>query len=289
MVNILTPIKNNPPSFSERDVRSLNLGEAKSFWNPLFSSSTLSTYVSPKNWVESFIKFGELPSKDSRILTRQFFADFLPIFSTTATRGYELHLPLNLYIDDLENVLSSSYLTKELTEEPLEKVDENDKRLNKLRLSLPLKGVLRQKRNGLVYLDISNEFTYGILPQVEGMKRPPFFYRCDAPGSHIPVILPDEWKKIRYISPIKELGQTFHFDLTGFYSTKYHEHSGIETLWLLTIDCPELSELREKYLLSKTPGGHSFYTIVGIKETFDKTESVDEAFFYRINHSLQVM
>ena len=71
------------------------------------------------------------------------------------------------------------------------------------------KGILKQTKNGYLYLDISNDFIGEVLPliEVQGKIIPPSYYKSKKGiGAHISVMHKDE-QILNEIWEIKELGQ----------------------------------------------------------------------------------
>lgn len=125
-------------------------------------------------------------------------------------------------------------------------------------LTLPNQGVLKQKENGFVYLDVSNEFITTIAPQIDqpGLLRvSPTASR--SVGAHISVFHENE-----NIVP-SELNTPFSFGVKEIRSFTLHTRDGLKKLWVIAVNSPELENLREKYGCSSKLKGHDFHITLG--------------------------
>jgi hypothetical protein len=125
-------------------------------------------------------------------------------------------------------------------------------------ITLPNLGLLKQKENGFVYLDISNDFIANIVPllEIEGDLRATST-ATRAVGAHISVFHEKE-----EITP-EELGMSFTFFLNEIRSFTLRTRDGVKKLWVLAITSPELEILREKYGLSPQLQGNDFHVTLG--------------------------
>lgn len=125
-------------------------------------------------------------------------------------------------------------------------------------LNLPGEGVLVQKENGFVYLDVDNAFITESVSLIDcpGLLRPlPTSSR--SLGAHISVFYEKEG-----ISPI-ELGQRFSFDVTDIRSFTMHTRDGDKRQWVIAVDSPELEQLRQSYGLKPLLKGHAYHISLG--------------------------
>ncbi len=108
-------------------------------------------------------------------------------------------------------------------------------------LSLPQTGILKKKANGLVYLDVSNEFI-SLADTIDLPGRLQLTSIAhNAIGAHIPVFLPAE-----NIAP-EELGVEFPFNVKEIRSSIVKTKDGISKPWEISIDSNALKDLRQKY------------------------------------------
>lgn len=119
-------------------------------------------------------------------------------------------------------------------------------------------GILTQKQNGFVYLDISNAFITSLAPLVEipgELKVPPTAAR--SVGAHISV-----FNETENIVP-NQLGQAFSFQVKEVRSLVIHTRDGLKKLWVIAVDSPELEALRQSYGCSPKLKGHDFHITIG--------------------------
>ena len=129
------------------------------------------------------------------------------------------------------------------------------------------KGVLKQNKEGLIYLDIDNRFISSLIPYLKafGLVRPPYFNLFSSPdGAHIPVI-PAREAEFQYLPPLAEIGGEFSFEIQGLFSIEPSIWPEVEQVWFFKLQSPELEKLRKKYFLPSVPGGHSFHIAVAVK------------------------
>lgn len=129
----------------------------------------------------------------------------------------------------------------------------------------PCKGVLKQKENGYLYLEVSKEFISVLLPLIDAQGKivPPRHYTSKKGiGAHISVMYENE-QILNEIWEIQELGQEFTFSVLELRTVKLTKDNKLKKLWLLAVNAPELEKLREGYGLSSKLKGHDFHITIG--------------------------
>jgi hypothetical protein len=138
------------------------------------------------------------------------------------------------------------------------------------------KGVLKQKDNGYLYLEVSKDFIAETLPLIElvGKIVPPRHYTSKKGiGAHISIMYENE--RIEHeIWEIPEIGQEFSFNVMELRTVKISRDNKMKKLWLLAVDAPELERLRESYGLSSLLKGHNFHITIGTQMPKTVTEIV---------------
>jgi hypothetical protein len=127
------------------------------------------------------------------------------------------------------------------------------------------KGILKQKDNGYLYVEVSNDFIDETLPIIEapGKIVPPRHYTSKKGiGAHISVIYENELI-LNEIWEIKELGKEFTFKVMELRTVKLNKENKIKKLWLLAVSAPELEKLRESYGLPTRLKNHDFHITIG--------------------------
>jgi hypothetical protein len=130
-----------------------------------------------------------------------------------------------------------------------------------------LKGILRQDSQGFLYLDVSDDFVYKILPLLKetGIERPPYFEYTGPFGAHFAIILSKELRSHSSWKKIPELGQEFSFELIGCHCLEPAGWAEMEKVWFFTIKCPQAERLREKHLLPSLINNHEFHITCAVK------------------------
>ena len=127
--------------------------------------------------------------------------------------------------------------------------------------TLPHSGPLKE-RQGYYYVKVDDRYINSIFPLFvqPGIKKPPYFRRDDSPGAHISVLYEDETK---HLSPLVEIGTQFSFTIVQFATVKLNK---TRTVYLITVEAPELESLRRKYGCTPLLHGHDFHITVALHD-----------------------
>ncbi|HSX26391.1 MAG TPA: hypothetical protein VLE89_05225 [Chlamydiales bacterium] len=131
------------------------------------------------------------------------------------------------------------------------------------KIQLPHTGVL--KTNGqFVYVDLDDDYIHKLVPLIEeeGFEEPPYFGSPGLVGAHISVIY-DEEMELYSLPPIQELGETIHFQVKECKIVSPPKMKGVDKVYFIVVEAPELNRIREKYGLPKRE--HQFHITVGVK------------------------
>ncbi len=140
------------------------------------------------------------------------------------------------------------------------------------------KGILKQKDNGYLYVEVSKDFIAEVLPLInaQGKIVPPRHYTSKKGiGAHISVMYENE-QILNEIWEIKELGQEFTFTVMELRTVKLNKNNKVKKLWLLAVAAPELEKLRESYGLSSRLKDHDFHITIGTQVPGKTQMKVDE-------------
>lgn len=127
------------------------------------------------------------------------------------------------------------------------------------------KGILKQKDNGYLYIDVTNDYIASALPLIEapGKLVPPSHYTSKKGiGAHISVMYENELID-HEIWEIHELGQEYTFSVMELRTVKLNKDGQMKKLWLLAVAAPDLEALRESYGLTPKLKGHDFHITLG--------------------------
>lgn len=149
------------------------------------------------------------------------------------------------------------------------------------------KGVLKQKDNGYLYLEVSKDFIAQALPLLDAQGKivPPRHYTSKKGiGAHISVMYENEQIQ-NEIWEIQELGQEFTFSVIELRTVIVNSRGRLKKLWLIAVASPELEKLRESYGLPSLLKNHDFHITLGsqipgkpqIKAPQDEEVEVQEA------------
>lgn len=105
------------------------------------------------------------------------------------------------------------------------------------------KGILKQKDNGYLYVEVSNDFIADAIPLIDipGKIVPPSHYTSKKGiGAHISVMYENE-QVLNEIWEIKELGQEFSFTIMELRTVKLTKDNKMKKLWLIAVYAPNLN------------------------------------------------
>lgn len=142
---------------------------------------------------------------------------------------------------------------------------ENQPQVIEAVVQIQQKGILKQKDNGYLYLEVSKDFIAEALPllNVPGKIVPPRHYTSKKGiGAHISVMYENE-QILNEIWEIKELGQEYTFTVIELRTVKLNKDNKVKKLWLIAVAAPELEKLRESYGLSSKLKNHDFHITIG--------------------------
>lgn len=145
-------------------------------------------------------------------------------------------------------------------------------------LQFEQKGILKQKDNGYLYVEVSKDFIAEALPLIEAQGKlvPPSHYTSKKGiGAHISVINENELI-MNEIWEINELGKEFTFAVMELRTVKLNKGNKMEKLWLLAVAAPELEKLRESYGLSSKLKNHDFHITIGTQVPGKPQIKIDE-------------
>jgi hypothetical protein len=166
-------------------------------------------------------------------------------------------------------------------------IDYEAELLSFLNSHLTLQGSLQLDSSKMAYLSLKQgAFLLNITPkELLSLKgtEPRLDIEQHALGAHIPVMLPIEWKKGEMLGIQNELNKTFSFTMTRAFVLDHEGNESIEKAWHIEIACPELNELREKYLLPGKLYIQPFSIVFCILKR--KQTSKAKAALYRLNVS----
>lgn len=153
-------------------------------------------------------------------------------------------------------------------------------------VQLEQKGILKQKSNGYLYVEVSNDFISKALSLIEAPGKivpPRHFTSKKGIGAHISVMYENE-QIMNEIWEIQELGQEFTFNIIELRTIKLNKDNKAKKLWLLAVEAPELEQLRERYGLPPKLKNHDFHITLGsqipgqpIVEELPPVEDMEEA------------
>ena len=132
-----------------------------------------------------------------------------------------------------------------------------------------LKGTLKKAPDNFVYLNIPNNVINGLVLMLdyEGVEKPPYDLKSfNRVGAHISVIGTREYED-HNLGEIKEIGQEFNFHFKGFKRVNPEGWDGMQQVYFMEVESPEIEKLRKSYGLSKLIDGHQFHITVGVKKS----------------------
>jgi len=129
-------------------------------------------------------------------------------------------------------------------------------------------GVLKQAKDGFVYLDISNDIINGLFSILnsDDKEKPPYNLKSfNTVGAHISVIGTDEYND-NGIGEIEELGEEINFNPNKFYQVNPESWDEMKKVYFLSVKSPDIEKIRKKYGLSKKMNGHEFHITFAVEK-----------------------
>ena len=125
----------------------------------------------------------------------------------------------------------------------------------------PCWGTLRESEDGFVYLDIDDNYIHQLIHFIEddGYQEPPYFGQTELVGAHISVA----YAKEERVGKIAEEGRVIHFTPIECKIVQPPNWEGIEGVYIIEVDAPELDLIRAKYGLPKFEFG--YHITIGVK------------------------
>jgi hypothetical protein len=124
---------------------------------------------------------------------------------------------------------------------------------------IEFEGELKDK-NGFIYLDIPDAIISGFMSLIKGKVIHPKKASDNYPGAHISVMQAEDTDK-----KVKEIGKKFKFTIIGAEQTEPEGWDGVNKVYFITVDSPELENLRKSYGLSKKNKGHNFHITIAVE------------------------
>ncbi|MGD0665506.1 MAG: hypothetical protein ABSA17_07285 [Rhabdochlamydiaceae bacterium] len=135
--------------------------------------------------------------------------------------------------------------------------------LTHVQSELSLSGVL-ESSGRFVYVKVDDDYVHKLVAIIEkeGFVEPPYFGSSDLVGAHISVIYPDE-VQMYGIGEIEERGKVISFIPKECKVVHPPMWKGIDEVYLLVVEAPELEQIRAKYGLPKQK--YDFHITIGVK------------------------
>jgi len=130
---------------------------------------------------------------------------------------------------------------------------------------LSQKGILKEKSNGYLYLDVSDEYIVQAIDLIDvpGKMLPSRDYtKQNGIGAHISVIFENERCR-EQIYEVLEVGQEFSFSIKELGTLQARNDR--DKIWVLAIDAPELEALRKSYGLPPLARDQDFHITIGLE------------------------
>jgi len=137
-------------------------------------------------------------------------------------------------------------------------------------------GELRQTEDGFVFVDVPDSVFEGLLPLLgENAERPPKNEKhYNDIGAHITVMKRSEVEdnNIKF----KHVGKKVSYQMKGVKKVENPDGwDSMESVWFISIESPDLQNIRRMYGLSPTIKDHDFHITLGVKRRI--LEDLDNA------------
>merc|ERR1712227_881298 len=167
----------------------------------------------------------------------------------------------------------------------------NSKNVLKNLEDLPRVGILSQSNEGMIYLDLDDDWIFKALEVLKdyGYIRPPFFVFPPTPvGAHIKIITKreaEDYELTHSDVEIPRLGEEFGFKVKkAFVSRPRTRRFGIDTRYVIRVEIDsDLMKIRRDLTGKRTPVRNGFNIVVGITNPVI-TKAVKEPNFDEIKY-----
>lgn len=136
-------------------------------------------------------------------------------------------------------------------------------------LSPTLAGRLYFSDTGWLLLSVPNAVVRGLFDALDepGISLP--VKKDGKLNAHITVMRPEEIEQAGGQDKITERGHTYRYNIGAMKCVKPTSWDNIAKVWYVTVNSPELQELRRSYGLSSLPkeGKHDFHITVAVRKT----------------------
>jgi hypothetical protein len=140
--------------------------------------------------------------------------------------------------------------------------------MNYIQNDLPHYGILKNSSE-FVYVEIDEKYIHKLVAfiQKDGFEEPPYFGSSNV-GAHITVIYPNEIQKYG-TREIQECGEKIFFTPKECQIVHPPRWEGMDEVYLIVVEAPELDKIREKYGLPKRE--YDFHITIGVKPKMAKS------------------
>lgn len=132
--------------------------------------------------------------------------------------------------------------------------------------SYPPSGKLTVDERGFIYVKLPDQLVFDLFSLLNNRNTtiPPYFEE-NSYGAHISVVLASESRRAVHLNAI---GKEIPFTITGCYSVEPENWPEMERVWFLTLDAPELSQIRTELGLDPKIMGHEFHITFALQKRF---------------------
>lgn len=129
---------------------------------------------------------------------------------------------------------------------------------------LPHEGILKQTKEGFLYIELPKEYIFGTLPLIVNPKVcPPPYFDTEKVGAHITVATAEEMASLKF-PKIPYLGTTIPFSIINFSQVQLENSILGSEMYMLTIESPKINEIRTALELPPKIKGYDFHITIGV-------------------------
>lgn len=130
----------------------------------------------------------------------------------------------------------------------------------------PLEGRLQQTKDGYTYVKVDDRYITDLIRLIDTtgrMRMPRSMTTKNGIGAHISVFYANELQKLK-IHELPELGEKYSFKIKEI-QTIDQQVLPRQRLWIITVEAPELEQLRRSYGMKPLLKGHEFHITIGME------------------------
>jgi hypothetical protein len=143
-------------------------------------------------------------------------------------------------------------------------VIEDSQVLSYVEENLPHEGVLKQTKEGFLYIELPKEYILETLALIDKPNVcPPPYFDTEKVGAHITVATAEEMASLKFPNA-PYLGATIPFSIINLSLVQLENSLLGSEIYILTVESPKINEIRTTLELPPKINGYDFHITIGV-------------------------